>query len=204
MKVTTPSFSAALPSLLSGAPACSARPSEASSSRPHSLGVLSNTNFDRHGAMPSAVQFCCAKSRACAVIGMLAHGSAADIIKIDNDNMRKVRADLLSPSSASIATLFHYLLTSTPLDSVLALECQCICYICGCEHQVAASARAPGPTRWMWGRRWCARASGKGRRDRLHRIVTFRGVLLHCDTHRRRVTRRRLLTLWSQNSTACW
>ena len=109
MKVTTPSFSAALPSLLSGAPACSARPSEASSSRPHSLGVLSNTNFDRHGAMPSAVQFCCAKSRACAVIGMLAHGSAADIIKIDNDNLRKVRADLLSPSSASIATLFHAL-----------------------------------------------------------------------------------------------
>ena len=116
-----PSFSAALPSLLSGAPACSARPSEASSSRPHSLGVLSNTNFDHHGAMPSAVQFRCAKSSACAVIGMLAHGSAADIIKIDNDNMRKVRADLLSPSSASIATLFHYLLTSTPLDSVLAL-----------------------------------------------------------------------------------
>ena len=138
VKVTMPSFSAALSSLLSGAPACSARPSEASSSRPHSLGVLSNTNFDRHGAMPSAVQFCCAKSRACAVIGMLAHGSAADIIKIDNDNLRKVRADLLSPSSASIATLFHaqYLLTSTPLDSVLALECQCICYICGCEHQV--------------------------------------------------------------------
>ena len=94
MKVTMPSFSAALPSLLSGAPACSARPSEASSSRPHSLGVLSNTNFDRHGAMPSAVQFCCAKSRACAVIGMLAHGSAADIIKIDNDNLRKVRARL--------------------------------------------------------------------------------------------------------------
>ena len=83
---------------------------------------------------------------------------------------------------ASIATLFHYLLTSTPLDSVLALACQCICYICGCEHQVAASARAPGPTRWMWGRRWCVRASGKGRRDRLHRIVTFRGVLLHCES----------------------
>ena len=130
--------------------------------------------------MSSAVQFRCAKSRARAVIGMLAHDSAPDIIKIDNDNLRKVCADLASPSSASIATLFHCLLTSTPLGSVLALAgMSCVCYICGCEHQVAASARASRPTRWMWGRRWCVRASGKGRRDRLHRIVTFRGVLSH-------------------------
>ena len=142
--------------------------------------MLSNANFDHHGAMSSAVQFRCAKSRARAVIGMLAHDSAPDIIKIDNDNLRKVCADLASPSSASIATLFHCLLTSTPLGSVLALAgMSCVCYICGCEHQVAASARASRPTRWMWGRRWCVRASGKGRRDRLHRIVTFRGVLSH-------------------------
>ena len=131
-------------------------------------------------SLSSAVQFRCAKSRARAVIGMLAHDSAPDIIKIDNDNLRKVCADLASPSSASIATLFHCLLTSTPLGSVLALAgMSCVCYICGCEHQVAASARASRPTRWMWGRRWCVRASGKGRRDRLHRIVTFRGVLSH-------------------------
>ena len=38
---------------------------------------------------------------------MRVHESAADTIKIEDDNLRKVCADFLSASAASIATLYY-------------------------------------------------------------------------------------------------
>ena len=73
----------------------------------HALGVLPNANFDNHDAFSSAVRRRCAKSCARALIGMLIHERAADIFKIDNENLRKVCADLFNASTAAIAPLYH-------------------------------------------------------------------------------------------------
>ena len=72
-------------------------------------------------------------------------------------------------------------LTSSPLGSMLALAGMplYVCFMCGGEHQVAASACAFRPIRWVWGRRWCARASGKGWPGVRMLFVTIGTLLSH-------------------------
>ena len=86
--------------------ACSTHPSKASSSRLHSLGVLSNTYFDNYDAASSAARCGSIKLCARALIGMLMHGDGSHIINIDAHNLSKVCADFSSASTASVATLY--------------------------------------------------------------------------------------------------
>ena len=69
--------------------------------------MLWDAYFDRHDAFPSAARCCCAKACACALLGMLVHEDAANIVKIKDGDLRKVCADYLSASTASIATLCY-------------------------------------------------------------------------------------------------
>ena len=60
---------------------------------------------------------------------MLAHGNAADIIKIDNDKLRKVCADSLNASTASFAPLYRSLFFPLLLGSSGPWQvCQYVCF----------------------------------------------------------------------------
>ena len=85
---------------------CFTHPSSASSSRLHSLGVLSSTYFDDHEALPSAARHGGAKLCACALIGMLMHEDAADIINIEAHNLRKVCAYISSAFTVAVAAIY--------------------------------------------------------------------------------------------------
>ena len=65
--------------------------------------MLWNAYFDRCDALPSAARCCCAKSCACALLGMMVHEDAAGTIKIKDGDLRKVCANHLSASTALIA-----------------------------------------------------------------------------------------------------
>ena len=49
----------------------------------------------------------CAKSCACALVGMLVHADAAETINIEDHNLRKVCADYLNACAGSIAALYY-------------------------------------------------------------------------------------------------
>ena len=55
-------------------------------------------------------------------VGILVHEDEAGTIKFEDDNVRKVCADLFSASAATIATLYHSLTTSTPLGCALSSQ----------------------------------------------------------------------------------
>ena len=73
--------------------------------------MLSNADFDHGGAFSSAAHCRCAKLCARALIGMLVHDAAADVVTIKDGNLRKVWAEYFSACTVSIATLYYCLLT---------------------------------------------------------------------------------------------
>ena len=77
------------------------------------------------------------------LLGKLVQERASHAGKIGNDNLRKVRAELLNAPTACIASLHHHLITHARLSLLLASqELLAKCVVCGRRHQVALSARA--------------------------------------------------------------
>ena len=69
--------------------------------------MLWNAYFDRHDAFSSATALLLRQSMRLRAAGMMVHEDAAGTIKIKDGDLRKVCADYLSASTASIATLCY-------------------------------------------------------------------------------------------------
>ena len=73
----------------------------------HSFGVLPNADIDHHDAFSSVVQLPWRKIMRTCADWLLVHECAAHTINIDYDNLRKVCAEFLNVSTASIVMLYH-------------------------------------------------------------------------------------------------